>query len=568
LRRQLGAGLVVTALAALAALGVFATPVPADGDHGDPVSERGDRYIPQPAGTKSEYDFWFGPYTIPPGHDLNRIDLDVPLANGLVTWAEPHILRADDLEEPSHQEMHLHHSHWFALAPGNEEDNYFGGNAEWIFGNGDEETRADFELRTKAKRNGPVYGQYIGAENPQSLIYMIHNKGPQPEVVYVTLKVHFIHGSLGELNALDGRPYHDVRGVLFGRTYDVKRRQHGDGVYETAKDDPRGPIEWTSTVNGTIIGTGGHLHPGGMRVVVENYGSKKDPCPDDGRGYGGTTLLASDAVFRNAPFSEDFQMEVTDPRWRAPIRKGDRVRISGTYENKKHSWYEVMTHEGLYIDTKQKPKRGCRPYLLGQSTRPPRGEKLRKVRGEPKLRYKHNTVPPTGRRHGWVDPVEGVVNRRWGPEHDKFCGKRWGGPRCERPLPDDKASGGLPATTGVHMADFLYVPGDRALSGSAGAPVQVKKGTSLTFVNEDAGAGIRHTATTCKWPCNGPYVANYPLADGVWDSGLLSMGLDPVDERIGEPRVSASTPPDLPVGKYAYFCRVHPWMRGAFEVVR
>ena len=54
--------------------------------------------------------------------------------------------------------------------------------------------------------------------------------------------------------------------------------------------------------------------------------------------------------------------------------------------------------------------------------------------------------------------------------------------------------------------------------------MQVKKGTSLTFVNEDAALGIRHTVTTCAWPCNGPYVAN--------------------------------------------FCRIHPWMRGAFEVVR
>ena len=562
--------LVVTSLTALAVSGVLATPVyPAEPDDStDPVGHRGDRYVPRAPGTTSKYNFWFGPYTIPPGHDLNRIDVDVPVANGLVTWAEPHVVRASDLVEPSHQEMHLHHSHWFAVDPGNQEDTYFGHNAEWIFGNGDEETRADFELRSAAKHHGPVYGQYISAEDPQLMIYMVHNKTAQAQVVYVTLKVHFIHGTLEELNALDRRPYHDVRGVLFGRTYDVPRKKHGRGVYETARDDPDGPIEWTSTVNGTIIGTGGHLHPGGMRVVVENYGSKEDPCRDDGRGYGGTTLLASDAVFRNAAYSEDFQMEVSDPRWRAPIHKGDRIRISGTYENAKHSWYEVMTHEGMYIDTKQKPKRGCRPYLLGQSRKPPRGEKLRKVRGVPKLRFKSNTAPPTGRRHGWIDPAEGVVNRKWGEEHDKFCGKGWDGPPCERPLREEQASGGLPNTAGVHIADFLYAPGDRALSGPAGAPVQVEKGTSLTFVNEDAGLGIRHTVTTCAWPCNGPYVANYPLADGVWDSGILSLGLDPIDEQIGAPRLSASTPRTLPVGKYAYFCRIHPWMRGAFEVVR
>jgi plastocyanin len=104
------------------------------------------------------------------------------------------------------------------------------------------------------------------------------------------------------------------------------------------------------------------------------------------------------------------------------------------------------------------------------------------------------------------------------------------------------------------------------LCGTESAPARVKQGTPLTFYNEDALLGIRHSVTTCPWPCNGPYVANYPLANGVWDSGLLSLSIDPVDERIGAPRLSTSTPPNLPVGKYAYFCRIHPWMRGSFEV--
>ena len=69
--------------------------------------------------------------------------------------------------------------------------------------------------------------------------------------------------------------------------------------------------------------------------------------------------------------------------------------------------------------------------------------------------------------------------------------------------------------------------------------------------------------TTCPWPCNGPYVANYPIGDGRWDSGML--GYDLVDG--GSPIPFARTPSDMPAGKYAYFCRTHPWMRGAFEVV-
>jgi hypothetical protein len=91
----------------------------------------------------------------------------------------------------------------------------------------------------------------------------------------------------------------------------------------------------------------------------------------------------------------------------------------------------------------------------------------------------------------------------------------------------------------------------------------VPQGTPLRFVNADQAYNNRHSVTTCPWPCNGPYVANYPLPDGVWDSGTL--GYDAIDG--GSPSPFAETPADLEVGKYAYFCRIHPWMRGAFEVV-
>ena len=56
------------------------------------------------------------------------------------------------------------------------------------------------------------------------MIYMLHNKTSQTKVVYIDLNVTFIHGTMQELNALGGRPYHDLHGVLFGRTYDVPRQ--------------------------------------------------------------------------------------------------------------------------------------------------------------------------------------------------------------------------------------------------------------------------------------------------------------------------------------------------------
>jgi plastocyanin len=529
--------LVVALGAAFLIAGVSAAGVPADGpDMGplDPITHRGDQWVPKPPGTKEHLTIYFGPYTTPPGWDANRVDLNLPLRNGMVTSIEPG-LRLEDGSEPSHQEVHLHHSHWLALRPGNNEmDTYTGGFTQWMFGNGDEETKGDSRPRSAAEPNGPIYGGYIGPTDPGPVIFMIHNKTAQPMVVYITLDVTFIDGTLEQLNAMSDRPYHNLIGTIFGRTFDVPRDSTSrDGTYETAEDDPQGVIEWTSPINGTLIGMGAHLHPGGLSATIENYGSKERPCPDSGGGYGGAVLLKSDALWRHdARFSEDFQMEVTHPAWRAPIHKGDRLRISGTYENRHHAWYEVMTHAGLYVDKKQPPTGRCKPYLVGRAAK----------------------------RRRPIDPTHGVPNRPWGHENDTVCGKRFDRP-CERPAKPYHP--GI-RTDEVTIANFTYQPGDLSLSGQLGDPVQVEKGTSLRFVNADQALGIRHTVTTCRWPCNGPYVANYPLADGVWDSGTL--GYDPISG--GSPSPVATTPANLPVGKYAYFCRIHPWMRGAFEVVR
>ncbi len=506
------------------------------------VRQRGDRYIPKPAGTRERLSLYYGPYTIPPGWDANRVDLELPSFNGFLISLEPEMRRVEDLSSPMHTEAHIHHAHWFGFDPGNAEDNYFNqtgdGTHEWVFGNGDEETRADFTRRTAADPKGPVYGNFLPAGRNQTVIYMLHNKTAEPMAVYIVLDVTFEHGTRAELETLNKRPYHDVAGMLMGRTFDVPRQADGDGKWEYVKDCARRnegkdacAIEWVAPRDGTIIGTGGHLHPGGTDVIMENYGSKENPCAPDARsrGYGGTLLLHSDVINRNAPFSEDYQTEVTHPAWRAPLHKGDRIRISGNYSNKKWAWYTAMIHAGFYFDYEQKPIGRCKPYVVGKARRTVR------------------------------DPTEGVPNRAWGHK-DHFCGVRWGQEPCE------KAEKPPPATAFVNsnqvdIVNFQYVPGDRSASTGTQIP-SVKRGEKITFFNADQAANIRHSVTTCPWPCNGRYVANYPHADGAWDSGTL--GYDVIDG--GSPNPVAETPPDLAPGLYTYFCRIHPWMRGAFRI--
>ena len=553
------------ACAAVATSIVFTTAVMADDPPRQPqeaIPEKTERFKPKPAGTKENLKFYFGPYVVPAGHDANRVDIDLPVRDGYIVSVEPGMRRVQNLTEPGHQEAHIHHAHWFALDPGNKEDNYTKGNSEWIFGNGDEETKADFSERSAADPKGPQYGQYIGAAGPQLMIYMLHNKTSQPLNVWIVLDVTFVHGTKAELSKKGDRPYHDISGVLFGRTFDVPRQPDGDGTWLEGKDTK--PVEWVSTVDGTMIGTGGHLHPGGTHVDMENLGPKEHPCPNDGRGpQGGTTLYRGDALFRHdVKYSEDFQMEVTHPAWRAPIHKGDRIRITGTYENRDHAWYTAMVHEGIFIDEQQPPKGRCKPYLVGGLEEKRTVTKLGKKRVKWSISKRGKLVRKARRERKKVevgiDPVEGVQNRPWGKHQDLLCGIP-GWPSCDRP--EVKRAPGR-ATSIVNIANFLYVPGDMTLAGEDGAPPRIKEGQSLKFVNEDQNAGIRHTVTTCPWPCNGPYVANYPLADGTWDS--TTLGFDAIDG--GNPNPIAETPKELKAGKYAYFCRIHPWMRGAFEV--
>ena len=129
---------------------------PEDEAGDDPIANRGDRYVPEPPGTVKKMRFWYGPYVMPAGWDANRVDLDIPVHNGMILQVEPELRVNPDWEVPSHQVAHIHHAHWFALDPGNQEDNYTGGNTEWIFGNGDEETQGRLHAALERAEEGPL----------------------------------------------------------------------------------------------------------------------------------------------------------------------------------------------------------------------------------------------------------------------------------------------------------------------------------------------------------------------------------------------------------------------------
>jgi hypothetical protein len=125
----------------------------------------------------------------------------------------------------------------------------------------------------------------------------------------------------------------------------------------------------------------------------------------------------------------------------------------------------------------------------------------------------------------------------------------------------------------VKIEDFKYQQGDLSSSGTAKDPAAVPQGQSLTYVNGDGTQNtpfnlqISHSITACQAPCNLSTGVSYPIANGAggFDSGQLGFG--PPGFTAFNDEQTWQTPANLPVGTYTFFCRIHPFMRGAFRVV-
>lgn len=562
-------------LASLAAALALATMLPSTADTIDPV-DVGRRFVPRPAGTEKALNLYFGPYAIPPGQDNNRVTLDLPLQGGFYTAVAPNVIDAVTGEEPSDQEMHIHHAHWLRVTTDPSEEYYTTG-LSWVFGTGEEKTQGSLDDRSAAVPGGPRYGIYIRDKQPQALIFMLHNKTARAMTVYITLSVRFVYGTAEEIAAAQpgcpwvvagdnvvpptetetcaaGAVFHTLTGKLWGTTFDVPRdfNPSGDGtfVYPIDRGFPLGTDKsmYTAPWSGTFVAGAGHLHPNGREVVIANLGKAGSGCQADldADGFPGVTLIHSRKIEHDAaafPHSEDYQMAATKPGFRAPIHAGDRIAQYGVYDNGEYASYEAMSYAGMYVDRLQAP--AAAPATCTATN----------------WQAAYAPVIVGGTPAG--TPTEGMLNHPWG-DADPLCGVGTY-PACDRawtPKPDGMA------TDAVHIGGFLYAPGDMNSPGALGNPPIVEAGSQLTFVNEDAALGIRHTVSSCNWPCNGTYVANYPQPNGVFDSGKLG-NLDYIDGGItGDDTVPVwKTPATLAPGDYAYYCRIHPTMRGVFRVV-
>jgi hypothetical protein len=450
----------------------------------------------------------YGPLQINPGQNpiVYRPTAQKPRVPGYITRFHPDLIYLDGTK-PAVDVLHLHHGVW-------QMRDYP------TFAAGEEKTITQFPRG---------FGYRYAPRDPWVLNYMLHNLTRKPARVYLIWDMDFVPApAAAKAGIKEVSPLWLDVGADNYPVFDAHRGWGRHGRY-TFPDDARGAERRkigeaqhiTAPADMTLVAAGGHVHPGGLWVDLKAS-----------RGGRTKTIFRSEAKYYEpaGAVSWDASMTFTRPDWRVAVRKGDTLSVSTTYDTSKASWYEVM---GI-ID----------PLWLTAASN---------ARG----------VDPFAHPVDW----HGVVTHGHLPENDHHGGAP------QSSLPDARAMlpGARPAS--VAIAGFVYAQGDLTASGGARRPPTVRQGDSLTFRNLDSPRGqdpafaIYHTITGCKAPCNRTTGIAYPLADGraTFDSGELGYG--PKGITAAANRIEWKTPKSLSPGNYTYFCRVHPFMRGAFRVV-
>ena len=401
------------------------------------------------------------------------------------------------------------------------------------------------------------YGYPVAPKDIWELNYMFHNLTEKTQWVYLTYEMDFVptNTPLGQKMKEAHPIWMDVEGGHNYPVFDVHKGTGTNGQItfpdqftnpyadRTAKTLARRglPNEWTVKLPGTLIGTAGHLHPGGLYdtldiirpgATIAKAARWKDGVPSGPvPGAEPNSVLAFRSFAHywdpNGPISWDMAMGGTSPKWQLNVQPGDILRISAAYDTKRASWYEDMGI--MVVWWTPNDVHGVDPFTTPVDL---------------SNHLTHSRLPENISPGG--ESIYGAVN------------------------PATLKSKILPSGSTVQIQNFEYAPG--SLFGANSVPT-VHPGQQLNFVNQDASLdpadvlSIYHSITACRLPCDRTAGISYPLADGAggFDSGQLGFG--PGDGLTPSvQRVTWSTPADLPPGTYTYYCRIHPFMRGVFRI--
>ncbi|MFL5895281.1 MAG: hypothetical protein ACJ76Z_09215 [Thermoleophilaceae bacterium] len=467
--------------------------------------------------------FAYGPLTVEPGANQQLLGLNIakPMYDGYVTRLSANLYRTDGSVPPV-DVVHLHHGAWVSSP------SY--GNFPVFFATGEEKTH--FQLP-------PGYGMKVAGSDQWTLSYMLHNLTPVAEHVYVVYDLDYVPAQQAEAQGIAAAkplwldvqsrtyPFYPVFNVQrgfghfdpkFGRKVCTFPKERCAAFDPFGESQPANGVGWDYTVPaeyaGTLVALGGHLHPGGLEDQVSLV-----------RGGAERRIFNSDADYFDpaGPVSWDMAMTVAPPDWRVRVQPGDKLRLNAVYDSQAASWYEDMGIVMAWIAPGDQT--GVDPFAPGASVQ-----------------------------------TEGQVTHGHLPENDNHGGVG------SRPLP--RRAGAI--TSRIRIKGFIYRPGDVA---TIRAIPRVRANRRVTFVNGDSSREIWHTFTTCRAPCTASTGIAYPLANAMPAMDSLELGTTsfPGFQAASGKRSFSLTPRKAglrPGHVYTYFCRIHPFMRGAFKVVR
>ena len=131
----------------------------------------------------------------------------------------------------------------------------------------------------------------------------------------------------------------DVQGLKPYPVFDVMRNAGKSGRYVYPDDDPKAyksaprvRNRWVVDRDTTLVGTIGHVHPGGLftDLFLERGGRKAH-------------LFRSNAHYFEpaGPVSWDLAMGVTRSEWKVAVKKGDVLSTTTTYETRRGALVRV-----------------------------------------------------------------------------------------------------------------------------------------------------------------------------------------------------------------------------------
>ena len=360
----------------------------------------------------------------------------------------------------------------------------------------------------------PGYGYKYVPTDYWWINYMVHNLTAQPYKVSITYDVDIIPtkdappGGMKDVHPI----WMDVQNGSIYPVFDVLKGSGTNGTltYPDQATDPYGggkpKNEWTVPQAGVLVHTFGHLHPGGLHVDLDLLRDGKD-----------AHVFESKAKYYEpaGAVSWDVSMTATRDNWAVAVQPGDVLKISATYDTTRASWYESM---GLAVVWMYDGPGGVDPFVTK------------------------------------VDQP-GVLTHGHLPENNNHGGKK-------TTLKDPRTVASGAPTSAVDISNFLYGVSD--LTARKPIPT-VTQGQSITFDNLDARRPVR---VALDHRVQGAVHRDHRRRVPARRFQHL-VRLRPA-RNAGAPTVGHetwSTPADLPPGTYTYFCRVHPFMRGAFRVV-